>query len=289
MSRLPGAETNTTGEPVAIGGLGGSGTRVVAQILGDLGFHLGSDLNRPLDNLWFTLLFKRTEILDVGDTEFELLVGILLNGISPRRDFSPVERSTIARLASKERLHHPVPWLAHRAESLLAQPKRGFPIRRAWGWKEPNTHLVADRLLGLLPGLKYVHVIRNGLDMAYSRNQNQLRFWGESLLGPDETQVTLRNSLRFWCVIHQRLLQCARIRPGRILLLNYDRLCRDPSRALGSLLQFLDLRRNDSEEYLARRVVPPPSIGRFKAASLDAFEPADVDFVRSLGFDTSPG
>jgi hypothetical protein len=44
---------------VAIGGVGGSGTRIVAQLIKDAGFYLGSDLNSANDNLWFTLLFKR--------------------------------------------------------------------------------------------------------------------------------------------------------------------------------------------------------------------------------------
>ena len=45
--------------PVIIGGVGGSGTRVVAEILDNLGFYIGNDLNPAKDNLWFLLLFKR--------------------------------------------------------------------------------------------------------------------------------------------------------------------------------------------------------------------------------------
>ncbi len=45
--------------PVAIGGVGGSGTRLVADIVSQCGFYLGSSLNGNLDNLWFTFLLKR--------------------------------------------------------------------------------------------------------------------------------------------------------------------------------------------------------------------------------------
>ena len=45
--------------PVIIGGVGGSGTRVVAEIINLLGFYIGDDLNPAKDNLWFLLLFKR--------------------------------------------------------------------------------------------------------------------------------------------------------------------------------------------------------------------------------------
>ncbi len=43
---------------VAIGGMGGSGTRLIARILVECGIYMGSDLNEALDNLVFTRLFK---------------------------------------------------------------------------------------------------------------------------------------------------------------------------------------------------------------------------------------
>ena len=45
--------------PVIIGGVGGSGTRVVAEIIEHFGFYIGKDLDKARDNLWFLLLFKR--------------------------------------------------------------------------------------------------------------------------------------------------------------------------------------------------------------------------------------
>ena len=49
--------------PVAIGGIGGSGTRLIAQCLKELGFYLGGDLNQANDNLWFVLLFNLENVL----------------------------------------------------------------------------------------------------------------------------------------------------------------------------------------------------------------------------------
>ena len=43
---------------IAIGALGGSGTRVVAQILKNSGIYIGDNINHPNDNLIFTALFK---------------------------------------------------------------------------------------------------------------------------------------------------------------------------------------------------------------------------------------
>ena len=62
--------------PVVIGGVGGSGTRLIAQCLKETGFHIGTDLNVANDNLWFTLLFKRIEILASSEKEFDDLIRI---------------------------------------------------------------------------------------------------------------------------------------------------------------------------------------------------------------------
>ncbi len=43
--------------PVIIGGIGGSGTRVVAEILTLFGYFMGHDLNSAGDILTYTLLF----------------------------------------------------------------------------------------------------------------------------------------------------------------------------------------------------------------------------------------
>ena len=50
--------------PIIIGGIGGSGTRVIAEILTLLDVYLGRALNKSLDNLWFTALFKRRDLFE---------------------------------------------------------------------------------------------------------------------------------------------------------------------------------------------------------------------------------
>ena len=54
---------------VAVGALGGSGTRVIAQILMDLGVDLGGVLNEPNDNLIFTALFKSPKWYQLSNKE----------------------------------------------------------------------------------------------------------------------------------------------------------------------------------------------------------------------------
>ena len=76
--------------PIAVGGVGGSGTRLVARLLRDLGFFLGADLNESEDTLWFTHLFKRREVLDLSEGQFSELVSIFRTVMTSDRALSVV-------------------------------------------------------------------------------------------------------------------------------------------------------------------------------------------------------
>lgn len=284
-----GTEAPAKRPPVAIGGVGGSGTRAIAQILLELGFDLGADLNAQKDNLWFTLLFKRTETPGLSREQFEELAALFLKAMRPSgAPATAQQRELLLDFARRDRRQHSSEWLRDRAATLraaTAEPCRGS---RRWGWKEPNSHIVIERWLRFAPDLKYVHVIRNGLDMAYSGNQNQLDFWGAHVLGTD-TPYSPRESLRFWCATHRRILELMGAYPERILLLSFDRLCREPEKVLRSLLEFVHVEPTAAVlERLSRGVTSPPGMGRFKPHGLAGFDPADVRFVRALGFDTRP-
>lgn len=269
--------------PVAVGGVGGSGTRLIAQLLLDLGYYLGGDLNESLDNLWFTLVFKRREVLDLDAAGFAEALGLFLARMTGRAPPTPRQLALAQALAQADRGEHPPDWLRARADSLARAPAAP---PGPWGWKEPNTHIVIAPLAAALPGLRYIHVVRNGLDMAHSANQNQLRFWGERLLGPG-VEPSPRTALRYWHLVHRRLLErCAPLGP-RFLLLDYDRLCRAPQAGIGALAAFLGLSLAPGRlEGLVARVRPPASLGRFKQYGLQVFDPQDVAFAASLGFDT---
>ncbi len=283
--------TSLARPPVAIGGVGGSGTRLVARFLADLGFFLGADLNESYDNLWFTLLFKRREILQSSHEELADLVAIFRDAMTSPGPLSAAQLGLVKRLAEADRLAHHAEWLRHRALSLASWSAGEKPTSGAWGWKEPNTHVVLERLEPLLPGMKYIHVVRNGLDMAYSSNQTQLCLWGPSFLGLEEiTEVSPRLSLKYWHAVHRLALDHRRKLGNRFLLLNYDRLCMDPEAGLGSLLHFLEAEpARSTVNGLLASIRPPESVGRFRQHPPSDFDLNDIAFARELGFDTDYG
>lgn len=268
--------------PVAIGGVGGSGTRIGAALLRLLGYEIGSDLNEALDNLWFTLLFKRRSVLLESSAEFRQLAELFFRRLGGSTTTSDRERTLVLRLANGERLQHPRDWLRERATSLLSGPPAGSDGPS--GWKEPNTHVVIERLCAIEPELRYLHFVRNPLDMAYSANQNQLELWGPIYL---ERDVTLgpRDSLAYWCAAHRRVTAFMATRSDRTLLIDFDDLCADPARLQKAVAALLGLELTvEQAAAFGALVEPQPSRGRYKRFGTAPFDPADLAYAAGLGY-----
>lgn len=267
--------------PVAIGAIGGSGTRVVARVVAAGGLFLGSDLNDAFDNLWFTLLFKRRDVLLADAGLFGQLVDVFaarMSGAAP----PALAAGLLRRLAHDPARSRDREWLLARVESFLAGP---HPAVGRWGWKEPNTHVVVDRLLSTIPGLRYVHVTRHGLDMAHSDNQQQLRLWGPIFLGRD-VQISPVDSLAYWCAAERRVRELAQTHPGRMYFVDFDALCREPETRIAELDAFLGLQLPSAVgAALAADIRTPASAGRFRRAGrIDAFQSEDLAYLESLGY-----
>jgi hypothetical protein len=268
--------------PVAIGGIGGSGTRVVAAILRTLGYYLGDDLNESLDNLWFTLFFRRRSVLLEDDRSLQSLVRLFMARMSGKGSVSAEDRALVSSLPMRHNVHLREA-LLKRADTFLSAGTRERQDQ-PWGWKEPNTHVVIDKLLDQCPTLRYLHVTRHPLDMAFSANQDQLLLWGPLYLERDIT-LTPRASLSYWCAAHRRVLQLAASWPDRIRLVSFDALCEAPQRHCLELAQSLGARPGDDAlAQIGKLVQAPPSSGRFARQDLTQFDPADLAYVRQIGY-----
>ncbi|MGH8501282.1 MAG: sulfotransferase family protein [Gammaproteobacteria bacterium] len=276
--------------PVAVGGIGGSGTRLIARMLRRLGYYMGGDLNEASDNLWFTLLFKRAELFAArnGQTDFDQAVDVFRALMCESVPLTSDQKIFVRSLAVMDRPQHSAAWLRQRVGSLLSAAREERPPL-AWGWKEPNTHVFLDRLESAFPGMRYVHVMRNGLDMAYSRNQNQLGLWGPNFFGGQEFNITPRWSLKYWCYVHRRIARLGeQLMPERFMLLNYDEFCAAPRAGVKAFLHFLGLAVDPSIQASLTALVrrQPSSTRRFSQHGLQPFDPEDVACVASFGFDT---
>lgn len=268
--------------PVAIGGIGGSGTRVIAQLLLDSGVYLGADLNASNDNLWAVLLFNHPELLHADAGRLRHLIALFVdrmeNDIS---SLDPISARLINDLANQPHRQHSSEWISERIRTFTDPTYRNRANSR-WGWKSPPIHMFADQLLDQMPGLIYVHVRRNGLDMAFSSNQNQRDFWGPAVLERPISRNAC-NSLAFWCYIERRILELAKRFANRVHIVDFDRFCRNPEKSGAELLEACNI--PFSREMLIRfadSVKIPSTMGRYKNHSMASFDPGDLRFVRHL-------
>jgi hypothetical protein len=237
--------------PLLIGGVGGSGTRVVARIAESLGWFLGQNLNGAHDNLDFPGLsrFRGARRLDPHLTRDELAA------FEAKMD--------VGCCAARNAI--------------------------GWGWKNPPNYLFLPTFLTRFPTLSYVHVIRHGLDMAFSRNHKQVKKWGH-LFGIEYGEPSPeRSALRYWAAANDHAIERGRELLGRRFhLLDFERLCDEPNDTISELVAFLGLSTADvSFPALLDMVVPPQSRGRFRhlRASVE-FSPEELAHVKRLGFPT---
>ena len=272
--------------PIVIGGIGGSGTRLVTQLLQKEGVFFGGDKNEELDNLWFSLLFVDRTIFTRPEKEIARRVWLFVNAMR-RREPVPDE---LSGLLDEAALYDRGPALRkavlEAARKSIVGPGHHPSDHQNWGWKQPNVQVLIPLLHPYLPEMKYIYVIRNGLDMAFGYNQNQLRyFWGDLLLNGN-TEPTPRNALRYWVASYKRNCGYKAILGDRLYILNFDQLCRNPLEEVANLNDFLGLKiESEKLETVAESIIVPDSMGRYEHHDCRQLCDEDVEFVESLGFE----
>lgn len=284
----PDAQVVSDAAPVAIGGIGGSGTRVIAQLLIELGFDMGSDLNDSLDDLGFTALFKRLDLWPI-DANLGALEAALAVYITSRGCLTPATITAEAHKLRAERLLTHIgktsQWLEagslHDRRKKLAHIASG---QTRWGWKEPNTLVLLPYLMAALPQLKYIHVLRDGRDMAYSQNKNQLQLWGNSVLGRPVDINCPQDALDYWCETHRRLVSVMDQYGHRILLIRLESCIENTSATITRVMNFLDVKHHRSLEELSQIVSKPQSLKRYRAKPNLTLNEDQTELFQRLGY-----
>jgi hypothetical protein len=228
----------TTFGPLVIGATGGSGTRVVARLVRHAGYDLGRNLNSAEDAL----------------------------------EFYSFHDKWINRFVSSERRGETLPRAeAEQMESeFQSAVDRHCPemVRRErhWGWKAPRSIYLLPFLHRQFPGLKFIHVLRDGRDMVLSPNQNQLRKHSATVLNWRE---------RVFCSAPERamlLWQRANLRAAEFgestlresyLRIRFEALCANPVETTAQIMNFLGAR-VDPEPIARSEITPPSTLQRWR-------------------------
>ena len=219
--------------PVVIGGHGGSGTRVLPRALRLAGYWMGAWVNRRTEDAMSTRYFlQRYFEQSIAD--------------------EPSQRAELEqafRLATR----------GHR----MRMPDRSLP----WGWKNPRCMWVIPFIARIYPEMRFIHLVRDGRDVALSANLNLLRKHGKQLLGeqyPERDPV--RAQLRLWALGNETAARDGqRLLGEHYLQLSYEELCRAPRETLARMYAHLGRSVPDHVLDQARQlVVPSRSIGAWR-------------------------
>ena len=229
--------------PNVIGATGGSGTRVVARIVRRGGMFIGTNLNGSED------------ALDFGDYS-DRWINVFLT-------HRPLDRAPTLRAAMADDLRAT---LGKHLAPLDANA-------RAWGWKEPRSIFLLPFFASYFPGLRFLHVVRDGRDIAYSANQNQLRKHGVAFLGAaGDGESQPARSIALWSRLNAETAEFGeRVLGARYLRIRFEDLCRDPSATIRRVFDFFDLM-GAADEIGRLEVAPPPSVGRWRTQAHDILD-----------------
>lgn len=233
--------------PLVILGTGGSGTRAIAALARESGYYMGSNLN------------------SAGDSrELGHFAGHWSNRYLRVSDW--IEET--CGESAQERFRCP---RAMRAEfrAAIAEHRTGLEDPDApWGWKAPKTILILPFVHQTLPSARIVHLVRDGRDMAYSRNQNQLRRHGRHVLPPSDKPVPRAYaSMMFWARVNLAAARYGERFVGEhYLLLRYEDLCADPAGVAMKFADALDCPapRDHIRKAALKILQPSDSMGRWK-------------------------
>jgi hypothetical protein len=220
--------------PNIIGATGGSGTRVIARLVSRGGMFIGERLNESEDAVAFG-------------------------------EFSDAWINSYLNSAKASKYSGIAPRMTQDVRRVIAGHCSAMRHGRPWGWKEPRSILLLPFFHQVFPSLKFLHVIRDGRDMAYSGNQNQLAKHGRAVL--KLTERFKSRSLRSMIVWSRVNLSAANYGERHLrdnyMLLRFEDLCSEPVATTNRVFEFFGLT-GDAEEIAREEVARPQSLGRWR-------------------------
>ena len=235
--------------PNVIGATGGSGTRVVVRIVQAGGMYTGLRLNRFEDALDFSAYNNRW-----------------------------IDRYLVQRRAGRNAALEAE--MSRDLHSVVAGHCADLPAEAVrWGWKEPRSIYLLEFLRSQMPTLRFLHVVRDGRDMAFSENQRQLMKHGEAALAQRVSSRLHRNiergrrrldhgrqpvrSIALWSWVNQSAADFGESELGAdYLRVRFEDLCATPRPTVERIYEFFGL--EGDVDAAASEVQPPETVGRWR-------------------------
>lgn len=236
---------SSASSPLVVGGTGGSATRLVTRIVRLAGRFMGSNVNAFDD------------ALDLARFDWRW-------GLDYLRARKIGEEQEIAERMAED---HDEAVRRHLAPL-------GRRSAMPWGWKHPHSYLMLPFLNERYQELRFVHVVRDGRDIAFSTNQQQALHYGPLALGEHDAHAgpAAVRSAAYWAWANALAAEDGRRHLGeRYLCLRFEDLCGEPEATAARLLTFASGRVADDAlvSEAVTQISPPASVGRWRSAQID--------------------
>ncbi len=254
--------------PILIGATGGSGTRLLRDILESAGVFMGAGdgVNFAGDAMVFEPFldeFINPILLETGSLDYQI------------SDLSPQLR---------QRALHTMRQVLR--DYLTTRPRTAL----LWGWKNPRTMYVMPIIRHVLPNLKFIHLVRDGRDMSVSKNQVQfLKHFAALFAAAPPVEGDSLSSFRLWCKANgDAAANAARHSKDTYLQVRFEDLVSTPNEEVARILNFVGSK-NGGAEYLAAIPKRPESLGRWRheldELVLQQMIAENGDELRRLGYE----
>jgi hypothetical protein len=282
---------NKYDNPIIIGGTGGSGTRAVAEILRMTGIFLGKDLNNSFDEYLFTYLFKHpkqflrfnllSETIDYPSEKLLELHNKLYHGLYPKKIW---EWWYILKAGWYHTWNlYNLKWVFQRWRQLIHHKPNPGDI---WGWKSPFSIFFLPWLKAYYPAAKYILVLRNGLDMIYSKNDQQFRIWSP-FFKIDPKDKSPKNRFEFWYQSNKHAISVGQaLFDNHFYLIKFENLCLKPRQTIKELSNFVGLDKSKIAEKVFSIPELPKSFNRYLKFDTSWIDSNIKDKLTELGYKT---
>lgn len=240
-----------TNTPLVIGATGGLGTSVITRMCQQVGFYMGSNFNKFLDARDFFPFYDKW-------------VHTMLSA----------KGAAVDEDQNKKMFHD---FLASIQKHKRALPNSAMP----WGWKNARSMYLIPFFNALYPGMKFIHLMRDGRDVAFLKAPKELLYHTRSFFSEQYDSLLIPYRLMLlWKATNLTIASyCEANMAGNYLCIRYEDLCENPHGIIKRLLRFLNVQHADIAK-LATYVKRPDFMGRWHVFPVDL-----VENVEELGRD----
>lgn len=231
----------TRSDPVILLGMHRSGTTLLAQMLAQMGMHLGRNLESHDESVFF---------LDANDWVLERAHGGWDQPL-PILGLLEHEASRQTLVAELRRRVNGISYLRrYVGPRLMRRFNSDAPL--LWGWKDPRTTSTWPLWLEVFPRARAITVHRNGVDVAASlwrrakqemEGENRVRYLSDPhiqrFLSP--RCLRLERAFQLWEEYLDLHAWCRERHELPELVMRYEDLLQDPMSKLREIARFLDL------------------------------------------------